>query len=155
MLVNKVEVIMKIIIDADACPKHVLEICKLLGNKHKVEVYTVASFNHNIENKYHITVDNNSQEADLKVINMTKAHDVVITQDWGLAAMVLSKKADCLSPLGIQYDANKMDFLLEEREIKAKLRRSGGRTKGPQKRTANDDIRFQEVLEKILEAKDK
>jgi len=152
--VNKIEVIMKIIIDADACPKRVLEICKLLGDRYKLEVYTVASFDHNIKNQYHITVDNNSQEADLKIINMTKANDVVITQDWGLAAMVLSKKADCLSPLGIQYDANKMDFLLEEREIKAKLRRGGGRTKGPQKRTAQDDIRFQETLEAILEAKD-
>jgi len=145
---------MKIIIDADACPKRVLEICKLVGEKYKVEVYTVASFDHTIENKYHITVDNNSQEADLKIINIAKANDVVITQDWGLAAMVLSKKADCLSPLGIQYDTNKIDFLLEEREIKAKLRRDGGRTKGPQKRILNDDIRFQEALEKILEAKD-
>jgi uncharacterized protein len=145
---------MKIIIDADACPKRVLEICKSLGEKCKVEVYTVASFDHHIENNYHITVDNTSQEADLKIINMTKANDIVITQDWGLAAMVLSKKADCLSPLGIAYDANKMDFLLEEREIKAKLRRGGGRTKGPQKRRAQDDLRFQEALEKILEAKD-
>lgn len=144
---------MKIIIDADACPKKVLEVCKLLGQKYKVEVYTVASFNHHIENKYHITVGNNSQEADLKIINMTKTNDIVITQDWGLAAMVLSKQADCLSPLGIQYDANKMDFLLEEREIKAKLRRSGGRTKGPQKRTTNDDLHFQKTLERILEAK--
>lgn len=141
---------MKIIIDADACPKPVLEICKLIGKKYNIEVYTVASFDHNIDNQQHITVDKNSQEADLKIINMTKPEDVVITQDWGLAAMVLSKKAACLNPLGRQYDVNTMDFLLEERETKAKLRRGGGRTKGPKKRTAQDDVRFQETLESIL-----
>ena len=141
---------MKIIIDADACPKPVLEICKSVGKKYNIEIYTVASFDHNIDNQQHITVDKNSQEADLKIINMTKPGDLVITQDWGLAAMVLSKKADCLNPLGRQYDVNTMDFLLEERETKAKLRRGGGRTKGPKKRTIQDDTRFQETLESIL-----
>ena len=141
---------MKIIIDADACPKQVLEICKAVGKKYNIEIYTVASFDHNIDNQQHITVDKNSQEADLKIINMTKPGDLVITQDWGLAAMVLSKKADCLNPLGRQYDVNTMDFLLEERETKAKLRRGGGRTKGPKKRTIQDDERFQETLESIL-----
>ena len=141
---------MKIIIDADACPKQVLEICKAVGKKYNIEIYTVASFDHNIDNQQHITVDKNSQEADLKIINMTKPGDLVITQDWGLAAMVLSKNADCLNPMGRQYDVNTMDFLLEERETKAKLRRGGGRTKGPKKRTIQDDTRFQETLESIL-----
>lgn len=141
---------MKIIIDADACPKPVLEICKSVGKKYNIEIYTVASFDHNIDNQQHISVDKNSQEADLKIINMTKPDDLVITQDWGLAAMVLSKKADCLNPLGRQYDVNTMDFMLEERETKAKLRRGGGRTKGPKKRTIQDDTRFQETLESIL-----
>lgn len=148
---NKVEGFMKIIIDADACPKPVLAICKQVGQQYKLEVYTVASFDHQIDNDHHITVDNTSQEADLKIINMTKTDDIVITQDWGLAAMVLSKKAACLSPAGIPYDVNKMDFLLEEREVKAKLRRGGGRTKGPKKRTVQDDERFQAALVKILE----
>ena len=62
---------MKIIIDADACPKPVLEICKSVGKKYNIEIYTVASFDHNIDNQQHITVDKNSQEADLKIINMT------------------------------------------------------------------------------------
>lgn len=144
---------MKIIIDADACPKQVLEICKSLGKQYNIEVYTVANFNHHIDNKYHIVVDNNAQEADLKIINMTKADDIVITQDWGLAAMVISKKAVCLNPSGIQYDTNNMDFLLEEREMKAKLRRSGGRTKGPKKRVQKNDLRFRDILANILQTK--
>jgi uncharacterized protein YaiI (UPF0178 family) len=142
---------MKIIIDADACPKAVLQCCQHAGKKWGVEVYTVASFAHEIENPFHVVVDNDSQAADLKIINMTKAKDIVVTQDWGLAAMVLGRAAFCLNPLGFAYDPNKMDFLLEEREVKAKLRRSGGRTKGPRKRTAAADERFAQTLEMTIQ----
>ena len=111
---------------------------------------TVASFNHNIISSQHITVESGSQEADLKIINITEKGDLIITQDWGLAAMVLSKKASAVSPVGIEYEAERMTFMLEEREIKAKFRRNGGRTKGPKKRAADDDLRFLRTLEKIV-----
>ena len=109
---------MKIIVDADACPRQVLQSCLELGRKYDVPVWTVASFNHHIESDHHIVVGNASQEADLKVINLTQRGDMVITQDWGLAAMVLGKGARCLSPIGREYRNENMDFLLEEREIK-------------------------------------
>ena len=66
---------------------------------------------------------------------------------------MLSKKASALSPAGIEYEAERMTFMLEEREIKAKFRRNGGRTKGPKKRTAEDDARFLTTLEKIVSVK--
>lgn len=141
---------MRIIIDADACPKQVLKICQEAGAKNNFDVYTISSLDHNIENSKHFSVDTNSQEADLKIFNLTSPGDLVITQDWGLAALILSKNAYCLSPAGVEYKSGKMDFLLEEREVKAKLRRGGGRTKGPKKRSAADDSRFQEILESIL-----
>lgn len=141
---------MKILIDADACPQAVLQYCLETGQKHAIPVLTVASFNHAIVSPNHITVGGTSQETDLKVINLTEAGDIVVTQDWGLAAVVLAKKAHCLSPAGIEYRPEKMDFLLEEREIKAKFRRGGGRTKGPGKRTAADDARFAAALGKML-----
>jgi len=81
---------------------------------------------------------------------MTDEGDVVITQDWGLAAMVLGKGAKCLSPAGWEFHSHKIEFLLEEREVKNKLRRGGGRTKGPKKRTINDDRRFEICLEQSL-----
>lgn len=141
---------MKILIDADACPKNVLKISMKLGADYGVEVWTVASFNHNIISDTHVVVGDNDQEADIKVLNLTKAGDIVITQDWGLAAMVLGKKASCISPVGRQFHNENIDFLLEERDMKAKLRRKGGRTKGPNKRTVQEDIRFQECLTKVL-----
>lgn len=142
---------MKMLVDADACPKTVLQICRELGKKFGVAVWTVASFNHNINSDYHIVVGDGDQETDLKVLNLTETGDVVVTQDWGLAAMVLGKKARCLNPGGREFHNDQMDFLLEEREMKAKLRRSGGRTKGPSKRTTQQDIQFQECLAGILE----
>ncbi|QGG48352.1 hypothetical protein FTV88_2254 [Heliorestis convoluta] len=83
----------KIIVDADACPKGVMEICTRLTKEYQIDLWTVASFNHHIQSDHHITVGNASQEADLKILNMTHKGDIVITQDWGLAAMILAKKA--------------------------------------------------------------
>lgn len=140
----------KILVDADACPRPVLRTCFRIASAYDTPVWTVASFDHNIESDYHVVVGNASQEADLKIMNLTEAGDIVVTQDWGLAAMVMGKGARALSPAGFIYKADAMDFLLEEREIKARIRRAGGRTKGPKKRTADDDKRFAYSLDKCL-----
>jgi uncharacterized protein YaiI (UPF0178 family) len=99
-------------------------------------------------------VGNAPQETDIKIINMTHEGDVVVTQDWGLAAMVLGKGAICLSPTGREFRSERIEFLLEEREVKSKFRRSGGKTKGPKKRTVEDDRRFEIYLEQSLRNKD-
>lgn len=144
---------MKIIVDADACPRAALEICMRLGNRYKVPVWTVASINHTIISDHHVMVGGASQEADIKVANLTELNDIVVTQDWGLASIVLGKRAYCLSPSGREFSPQTIDFLLEERELKAKFRRGGGRTKGPNKRSGEDDARFAAALERLL-AKD-
>jgi uncharacterized protein YaiI (UPF0178 family) len=141
---------MKILIDADACPRPVLQISIRLGRAYDIPVWTVANFNHDIASDHPIVVGDDFQEADMKIMNLTEAGDVVITGDWGLAAMVLGKGAKCLSPMGREFHPEKIGFMLEEREVKAKFRREGGRTKGPKKRTSEDDLKFELCLEKIL-----
>ena len=141
---------MKILVDADACPRPVLEICIRLGGKYSIPVWTVASFNHRIESDHPIVVGDGFQEADIKIVNLAEPGDVVVTGDWGLAAMVLGKGAKCLSPAGKEFHPKNMDFLLEERDLKAKFRRGGGRMKGPRKRTSEDDRRFEVSLEKVF-----
>lgn len=141
---------MKVIVDADACPKGVLQACFDMGRKYNIEVWTVASFNHDIESDHHVVVGSDSQEADLKVMNLTEKGDIAVTQDWGLAAMIVGKQAKCLSPNGREYRPENIDFLLEEREMKAKYRRSGGRTRGPRKRTVKNDLNFLKVLEEMI-----
>ena len=142
---------MKIIVDADACPKTVLAICTQQAKINNVALWTVASFNHNISSDHHIVVGNAPQEADIKIVNITVKGDIVVTQDWGLAAMVLGRGAAALSPVGRIFRTDKINFVLEEREVKAKLRRAGGKTKGPRKRTTTDDARFLTSLQRLLE----
>ena len=141
---------MKILVDADACPKSVLQICIKMAQEYDLPLMTVASFNHRIDTDHHVVVGADPQETDFKIINSTVAGDVVVTQDWGLAAIVLGKGARSLSPAGREFHPGKIEFLLEEREVKARFRRSGGRTKGPRKRTSEDDRRFEACLEKII-----
>ena len=141
---------MKILIDADACPRSVLQTCKNLGRKYAIPVWTVASFDHNIASDHPIVVGNDPQEVDMKIMNLTEVGDIVITGDWGLAAVVLGKGGRCLSPMGREFPPDKIGFLLEEREVKARFRRGGGRTKGPKKRTLEDDRRFESSLDQIL-----
>lgn len=140
-----------VIIDADACPKNVKNIISILIEKYGWEMVTVASFNHNmVGNNRHITVGNEAQAVDLAIINLVSKRDIVVTQDWGLAAVILGKGARVLSPQGVVYREEKIDFLLEERHLKARFRRTGGRTKGPAARTKADDERFRRALERML-----
>jgi len=141
---------MKIVIDADACPKSALRVCMNAGREYGIPVWTVASIHHHIESDHHVVVGDASQETDIKIINMTDDGDVVITQDWGLAAMVLGKGAKCLSPTGREFCSDRVAFLLEEREVKSRFRRGGGRTKGPRKRTVEDDRQLEISLKQSL-----
>lgn len=141
---------MKIIVDADATPRNALEICREAAAGANVKLVTVASFNHRIESDHHVVVGNAPQEADIQVANLTARGDIVVTQDWGLAAIALGKGAAALSPSGRIYRQETIGFLLEERDMKARFRRGGGRTRGPAKRTVQDDDHFKKNLQKLI-----
>lgn len=140
----------KIVVDADACPKGCLQILQREQNKHGYRIVTVASYNHVIDNPDHIVVGNEKDAADYSVVNLVVAGDLVITQDWGLAALVLAKGGHVLAPNGRIYQEENMNFMLEERSLKANFRRSGGRTKGPAPRREQDDRKFQTALLRLL-----
>lgn len=133
----------RVIIDADACPRACLQIIRKLAVVYDFEVITVASFNHHFEHTRHQVTGNETQATDIAIINQVREGDIVVTQDWGLAAMVLGKHASAIAPAGRIYKDDQMDWLLEERSMLAKLRRGGGRTRGPSKRTSEDDRRFE------------
>lgn len=141
---------MKILVDADACPSAVLRICQKVSLDTGVPLWTVASFKHDIKSEKHMVVGNAPQETDIVIANAAQAGDIVVTQDWGLAALVLGKGASAISPDGFIYRRETIDFLLEERNLKVRLRRGGIRTKGPAKRTAAADRRFAAALYKLL-----
>lgn len=131
-----------------------MQITQRIARDYNYELITVASFNHRIDNAKHYVVGDESQAADIAVANLTQPGDIVITQDWGLAALVLGKKARAISPRGRIFIAEQINLLLEERNLMTKYRNSGGRTKGPAKHSKNDDRLFESNLLKLLQEQD-
>ncbi len=140
----------RVLIDADACPKQALVIAKTLCAEFGWGCTTFASYNHQLTGGHHVVVDAEPQAVDVKLANEAKPNDIVITQDIGLAALVLGKRARALSPHGTIFRPERIDFFLEERNEKARFRRGGGRTRGPAARTREDDERFAAALRTLM-----
>ena len=143
---------MKILVDADACP--VKEIIVRLARQRGIPVIMLTDTSHQLNDNYSrvITVDKQADSVDFALMGLLAREDVVVTQDYGLAAMVLGKGARVVNQNGFAYTNENIDRMLMERHIGAKVRRGGGRTKGPAKRTKEDDTRFEDVFVGILEA---
>ncbi|MBO8163201.1 MAG: DUF188 domain-containing protein [Brevibacillus sp.] len=141
----------RVLIDADACPKQALSIAETLCQEKGWTCITFATFNHARTGPNHIVVDVGPEAVDLRLANEAAAGDVVVTQDIGLAALVMGKKARALTGAGYIFDAESLPFQLEVRHEKARIRRAGGRTRGPSARTREDDRRFGEALLKLME----
>ena len=143
---------LRILVDADACP--VKEIILLMAKRRNIPVIMVIDTSHELDDGYStvITVDKGMDSADYAIARMATCHDIVVTQDYGLAAMALAKRASAIDQNGLIYTNDNIDNLLEKRYIGQKIRRGGGRTKGPKKRTREDDERFEEAFGKILMA---
>lgn len=142
---------MNLLIDADACP--VVNIAIELANKANIPVTLIVDTSHQMERPgaKTITVSQGNDCADFKLVNMIQPGDVVITQDYGLAAMALAKKAKVINQNGLIYTDSNIDSLLFSRHQSKHIRMAGGRTKGPPKRTHQQDIDFQEAFKLLLE----
>lgn len=142
---------MKIFIDADGCP--VVKNTIRIAEKYNVSCVIICDTSHRIEheNVQTIIVDKGADSADFRLVNLVHEGDVVITQDYGLAAMCLSKKTIVLNQDGKRYSDENISGLLEFRAVSKKIRNSGGRLKGMPKRTDAQDKAFEESLKKILE----
>jgi len=123
-----------------------------MAKRHNIPVTMVIDTSHELDDRYGkvITVDKGSDSADYVIANMATCHDIVVTQDYGVAAMVLAKGALAVDQNGMVYTSENIDNLLERRYIGQKIRRGGGRTKGPKKRTREDDERFEATFAKML-----
>ena len=93
-----------------------------------------------------------ADSVDFALINTVQKEDIVITQDYGLAAMAINKAKYVINQNGLIYNNENIDRLLYSRHISKKIRNSGGRVKGPKKRTKEDDINFERVLTQICES---
>ena len=137
---------MKIIIDADACP--VVDITLSTAKERGIPCIIVCDNTHSIEKDgaETVVVDKGADSADCRIANLAQKGDIIVTQDYGLAALVLGKGAKALNQNGLVYTDSNIENLLFTRFIGKKERMAGNRTKGPKKRTAQNDADFLRAL---------
>lgn len=92
-----------------------------------------------------------SDSADFAIIERLSPNDIVVTQDIGLAAMVLGRKAFSIGVRGREYLPETIDMDMEIRHVEKLVRRQGGRTKGPAAFTEEDRVCFQMNLERMVD----
>jgi len=137
---------MQILVDADACP--VKQIIVRLAKQRSMPVTMLIDTSHELNDGYSriITVDKQADSVDFALMSLLTRVDIVVTQDFGLAAMAIGKGAKAVNQNGLVFTDDNIDKLLMERHIGKKIRRGGGRAKGPAKRTKEDDTRFEAAL---------
>lgn len=142
---------MRILVDGDACPNK--QEIKELAVKYQKEMIVYMDYAHMIEDDDYQVVqcEIGRDSVDMVILSQIKAHDLLITQDYGLAGLVLSKGATVLHVSGMIIDSENIDSLLMSRYISAKQRKANKHLKGPSKRTDEIKIKFLKELENILQ----
>ncbi|SHJ53891.1 YaiI/YqxD family protein [Tepidibacter formicigenes] len=135
---------MKILVDADACP--VKNIIVKIGKEYNLNILMFIDTSHIINDGYSnvITVDKGRDSVDIALINKVNKDDIVVTQDYGLASMALSKKALVINQNGLVYTNDNIDMLLFQRHLSQKSRQAGIKTKKTKKRTKQNNEMFEE-----------
>ncbi len=141
---------LNILVDADACP--VKQIIIKIAKEKKIQVTMFIDTSHIIDDGYSevVIVDKARDSVDFALINKVRIGDIVVTQDYGVAAMALAKGARAINQNGVVYSNDNMDKLLFERHISQKVRRSGNRVSGPSKRTKEHDEKFEKAFKLLV-----
>lgn len=144
---------MKIYVDADACP--VVRIIEKIAREKAIPVILLCDTNHILSSDYSEikVVGAGADAVDFALINICQKGDLVVTQDYGVAAMALGKGAYVIHQSGRWYTDENIEQLLLERHLAKAARKAGSKKhlKGARKRTRQDDIRFAESLLRLLD----
>ena len=136
-----------IYVDADACP--VIRIVEKIAEKYTIPVTLLCDTNHVLESDYSevIVVEAGADAVDYKLISICHKGDIVVSQDYGVAAMALGIGAYAIHQSGKWYTNDNIDRMLMERHLNKKARRASGKKhlRGPRKRTSEDDEHFRKI----------
>lgn len=145
---------MKILIDADASPvkKEIIQ----LADTFDLEVVMVSSIAHYSLEDYPdfvdiIYVEKGADRADFKIVQLAREGDVIVTQDYALASLLLPKGCFVFHHKGYEYTKDNIETLLQNRHLSAMQRKSGQRTKGPRPFTDEDRQAFKQAFEDFLQ----
>ena len=142
---------MKIFVDADACP--VTRIAERVAKEHGIPVVLLCDTNHVLSSDYSDirVIGAGADVVDIALINLCQRGDIVVTQDYGVAALALGKGAKAIHQSGRWYTDENIDCLLMERHVaKVARRKSKNHLKGSAKRTEEDDRRFEESFRRLI-----
>lgn len=144
---------MKILVDADACPKPIKEILFRAATKRSLDTLLVA-------NQYiavppspfikSIQVLKGFDVADNEIVQRAEPGDLVITADIPLAAEVITKGAFALNPRGEFYTTENVRQRLNMRDFMETLRSSGIQSGGPPPLNQQDRQQFANALDRFL-----
>lgn len=144
---------MMIWVDADACP--VVRQVERAAKDRGIPVTLVCDTNHALRSDYSaiLVVDAGADSADFALVNRVASGDLVVTQDYGVAAMALGKGARAIHQSGREFTEDNIGGLLMDRYLSAAARRASAKhhLRGPSKRTPADDAAFSNGLERLLE----
>ena len=144
---------MKIYVDADACP--VTRIVERLAEEYEIPCVLLCDTNHVLSSDYSevIIVGAGADAVDFKLISLLSKADICVSQDYGVAAMALGKGCYAIHQNGKWYTNENIDQMLMERYLAKNARRSTKKhhMKGPTKRTPEDDKRFEESFERMIQ----
>lgn len=141
---------MNLLIDADACP--VTDIALRIARAYHVPAVLFCDSAHEFsrQDAQVVTVMRGADSVDFALVNRAASGDIVITQDYGLAAMCLSKGCHVLRQDGLMYTEENILPLLNQRHETKKRLRAGGRVRGPKKRDSAQDEAFASALEALF-----
>ena len=141
----------KLLIDADSCP--VIDLALNIAKNYPLEPILFCDTSHQIERENILTiiVSKGRDAADFRLVNEVDKGDIIITNDYGLAAMCLAKGGYVIDANGKYLTSDNIDSLLFIRHEHVKIRKAGGRTKGPKKRTEENNIFFANNFRKLCE----
>lgn len=144
---------MKIWIDADACPNPIKEILYRVAIRKSIITTLVANQWLIIPASPFIKrlqVANCFDEADNKIVELVEKKDLVITSDIPLAADVLNKGAFVLTPRGETFTLETIKERLVMRDFMETMRASGIQSKGPSPFSTKDREKFANQLDKLI-----
>ena len=143
---------MTVLIDADACP--VTRMAESISKAHSIPCILLCDTNHILESDYSEvrTIGAGADAVDFALINLCHKGDLVVTQDYGVAAMALEKGAYAIHQSGRWYTNDNIDELLMQRYLTKRIRMASRKNhlKGPVQRTTEDDQRFTDSIERLI-----
>lgn len=145
---------MHIYVDADACP--VVGIVEKIAKENEISCTLLCDTNHSLRSEYAEVkiIGAGADAVDYALINLCRKGDIVVSQDYGFAAMALGKGAYAIHQSGKWYTNENIDQMLMERHMAKKARmskRQKTHIKGPSKRTEEDDKRFADSFRRLVE----